>query len=149
MHILLLILLCCRSSCRPRPAAQHELTGHFSAAVHLLWLVQQQRWAGGAGEQGPVQRRLHLQVWISAQLRPHQQPLARSCTVWVPCCCCRPNGFYNMSSSSEGGSWWSSLVGQLLPGKKHRKVAQLELVRGGTVLEARQVFSNWATLVTR
>lgn len=61
----------------------------------------------------------------------------------------RPNGFYNMSSSSEGGSWWSSLVGQLLPGKKHRKVAQLELVRGGTVLEARQVFSNWATLVTR
>ncbi|EFN53834.1 hypothetical protein CHLNCDRAFT_36397 [Chlorella variabilis] len=66
-------------------------------------------------------------------------------------------GWYNSSDGLEvqenrgqsSGAYIFSLVGQLLPGKKHRKVAQLELVRGGTVLEARQVFSNWATLVTR
>ena len=82
---------------------------------------------------------------------------------------CRPNGLYDVSedpSTEEQGADGGGLFGRgnwgcLWPGapaaacNKHRlrkrrgPAAQLDFVRGETVSEARQVFGDWATLVTR
>ena len=88
-----------------------------------------------------------------------------------PICACRPNGLYDVTAdpSTEeqaadgGGLFGSGSWGCLWPGaiaaacnnhkRAHKKrrgpAVQLEFVRGETVSEARQVFGDWAALVTR
>jgi hypothetical protein len=62
----------------------------------------------------------------------------------------RPNGLYNVSSEGSGEGWWGTLLRRLgIGSNRGDPIVQLDIVRGDVVLEARQVFANWATLVTR
>lgn len=64
----------------------------------------------------------------------------------------RPNGLYNVSGDAAGGSsLWRGLWQRLgLGGSSAQPAVKLDIVaRGNTVWEARQVFGDWATLVTR
>ena len=84
------------------------------------------------------------------------------------CSACRPNGLYDLaedptteeqeadSGGMFGGSWgclWPGAAAAACNKHRHKKrrgaTVQLDIVRGETVSEARQVFGDWATLVTR
>ncbi|KAL4856940.1 Alpha-mannosidase [Chlorella vulgaris] len=93
-----------------------------------------------------VQLSMHLAWYNSSDGLETQENRGQASGAYI----FRPNGLYNVSREGSGEGWWGMLLRRLgIGSNRGDPIVQLDIVRGDVVLEARQVFANWATLVTR